>query len=201
MKKCFFVLAFSCILVLSKGQAPEFDNFAKINLYPFGILTGDYSGTAFGGIHFSAVNVWKHTIVESSTLKFASWKQVYEDPYNPYNNQTTKDFEIIDGLTLDIGFNFVIRERLSIGLVPYSFVMSSGSSDGFAILGKYVFRNILIEGKIVPIAYFKGYDEGILNNNFYLGLSYYTRETFAWGLMHNRMGDFHSTNLGVTFQF
>lgn len=192
-----FVLC-SFLGIAARAQAPEFDNFGTFNIYPLGVITGEYSGTSFGGIQFCGMEVWKHTIIEASTLKFLKTKR----EINEFNDHyTEKDFILTDGLTLDIGVNFIIREVLSIGIVPYSFTWSAEASDGLAILSKYRHGRFVFEGKAVPIAYFKGYDEKWFNNNSYLGANYYMSEKFALGLKHNRQGKYVSTSAGLIFQF
>ena len=135
---------------------------------------------------------------EVSALRIVEKKYKYPNDPTVYSEVEAREFGIID-----IGINLFDKENLAIGIVPYSWDTSaSGPGDGLAILAKYKIKNIVFEGKIIPIVYHpKQYPFPFYNDNSYIGASYFINNHISAGIRHNREGDVFTTSVTVSYNF
>lgn len=210
---CKILFSLLCLLFLSSNassQIHEFDGagYANITFYPIGLLSGTQDdqparGYSIGGVHLTGMEVWKHTVFEMSAFKLGHYS--YQNPWSdPEIIQRLKGTKFLDLVTVDIGVNVIIKKRLSIGIVPYSFTYSNNASHGLAVLSKFRASDRLVfEAKIVPVPYFVNYDQKFYDNNSYVGFNYYFGENLSpfsiIGIRHNRQGGINTTNLSLVF--
>lgn len=200
MKKMHYLLIAGMMSALSFGvraNDDEFESFGIFTIQPIGLLgTENGNGLSFGGLGTSIM--WNHVIFEVSGLKLGKWKKVtYVGEHHEYR-QERKNTAILEIASIDIGFQHTFLNRFNLAIVPYSWTWST-ATDGFALLGKsWINDDLLIQAKVVPIAYFSHFGKKWYDNNTYIEIDYYHKDNLI-GIRHSRMGGYNSTSLSLTF--
>ncbi len=189
-----FVIILFLLSALTFAQSPSFNNYGTIGFHG-GLLNNQYgSGTAFGfqsNLIGSLASKSGFTYVFETSLAKIAFN--YKD--SPDNEGETM---FIEAASFDIGFGYDFGP-VYIAVIPYAWTWALNSSDGLAVLAKFGYANFVVEGKIVPVAYFTGYEYSMFDNNGLISVNYFFDEDFAIGVRHNRYGETSTTCLALNW--